>query len=334
MGPARRKDIQAVNRRKKGAWRGLVAITGVSQSTISRVFNNDSRISAAVRQQVLTAAQNLGYRPRVVARRPVAAILLETGHSLLVEGYDNILLVYLTKYLIERKIAYEILPTNEIETLASRSVDGVLSMVYRPENLKRLSVLRRLPLLHVNKNYGLPSIMSDNVQGTELATDYLWRHGHRRIGLVVFFTDGRGVCGERIKGYHQVLQQRRIPADPQLIQGLSDQTVLQAVLQICRHKATALIIGGEYQGVQGLHELLMLGKRIPDDISVITYEWPGLSRYLWPPCTTVAQDFDRLGDLTVQCMEAMMNGQKVPRTCVRLPHRLIERESVRVLKTH
>ena len=41
---------------------------GVSQSTVSRVFSDDQRVSEATAAKVLKVAQQLGYQPNVLAR--------------------------------------------------------------------------------------------------------------------------------------------------------------------------------------------------------------------------------------------------------------------------
>src|SRR6185503_16838785 len=46
----------------------VARVAGVSQKTVSRVFNDEPYVSGDVRQRVLDAAEQLGYRPNNAAR--------------------------------------------------------------------------------------------------------------------------------------------------------------------------------------------------------------------------------------------------------------------------
>jgi DNA-binding LacI/PurR family transcriptional regulator len=46
----------------------VARLAGVSQKTVSRVFNDEPRVTEDTRNRVLAAAQQLGYRPNGAAR--------------------------------------------------------------------------------------------------------------------------------------------------------------------------------------------------------------------------------------------------------------------------
>ena len=49
--------------------RQVAALAGVSIATVSRVFNNPSRVSPATRERVMAIAQRVGYRPNPLGAR-------------------------------------------------------------------------------------------------------------------------------------------------------------------------------------------------------------------------------------------------------------------------
>src|ERR1043165_28045 len=72
----------------------VAKLAGVSQATVSRVFSNSPRISAATQERVRAAAAHLGYSPNVIAqtlKRPYAHTIAlgffpENGSTLLKLG--------------------------------------------------------------------------------------------------------------------------------------------------------------------------------------------------------------------------------------------------------
>ena len=63
----------------------------VSTGTVSRVFNNSSLIPSETRSRVLSAARELGFRPRVGVRSKQVAIVTEPPHNTVMGGYVNTL---------------------------------------------------------------------------------------------------------------------------------------------------------------------------------------------------------------------------------------------------
>src|SRR3954462_2976129 len=65
--PARGEDMTGTGRRRPGGTDGARP-GGVSQKTVSRVFNDEPNVNEATRDRVLAAAQQIGYRPNGAAR--------------------------------------------------------------------------------------------------------------------------------------------------------------------------------------------------------------------------------------------------------------------------
>ena len=67
-------------------------------------------------------------------------------------------------------------------------------------------------------------------------------------------------------------------------------------------KPTAIIAEGEGRGVLVDYALKSLNVKVPEDISLITFESEDTSKYMYPEHTTVCQDFEELGKGAAQLL--------------------------------
>lgn len=314
-------------RRNGCIWKQVARETGLSQATISRVFNRQPYVRSEIRQKVLAASRRLGYVPRVARRRTTVAIIVGGLEQIVLMGYETMMINMLTKHLSQNQLAYEIVSLRDLNTVAEHFVQGGISVAYAPEILARF---KTFPLIAISAFGEVPSISSDHREGVRMAVEHLLIRGHRRIGIVLNSRTTR-VAQFRIAGYQQAFADRKLACRPEWIQTIENQSLPETMERLCRQQITALLVCGEDLGIQAYHALGLLGRRIPEDISMISYELPSVSPFLWPAQTTVAQDFDRIAELCVQHLGEMMAGKKFQKLDVRVPCRLIERGSVRSL---
>ena len=85
---------------------------------------------------------------------------------------------------------------------------------------------------------------------------------------------------------------------------------------------------GQSGGLLTAYALSLFGKRIPQDISLISTEISFFSPYSTPPQTTLNPDYPQLAGKAVEVFQALLSGEQCPVKTV-LPYRLIRRESVR-----
>ena len=75
-----------------------------------------------------------------------------------------------------------------------------------------------------------------------------------------------------------------------------------------RPRRTALYCGTLSQAIGALHTAHALGLRVPDDLSVISYDDLPLADFLDPPLTTVAMPLLELGALAVEAVLSQLGG--------------------------
>ncbi|EPN71635.1 LacI transcriptional regulator, partial [Pseudomonas syringae pv. actinidiae ICMP 19101] len=171
---------------------------GLSKAAVSRYLNRSISLPPETAQRIDTAIKALDYRGNSLARRlskggseTIGLVLPDIANPFFAEladaaeeeasanGYNLVLCV--TRNLLERESTF-------VRWLDSRNVDGLLLVSNRPDDgtlAGQLASYRNIILLDEDvPGTSQPKVFADNHQGGRLATDYLIRHGHRRIAHV------------------------------------------------------------------------------------------------------------------------------------------------------
>src|SRR5690606_15371653 len=83
---------------------------------------------------------------------------------------------------------------------------------------------------------------------------------------------------------------------------------------------TAVIVANDTMAIGALHAIRERGLRVPDDVSLVSYDNAPFARFLDPPLTTVAFDFDLQNRLAFQFLfELIQNPHTEPHQHVLLP---------------
>lgn len=92
-----------------------------------------------------------------------------------------------------------------------------------------------------------------------------------------------------------------------------------------RHEARAG--AGDEMAIGVVETAKRLGRRVPDDLSVVGFDDIQFARYTDPPLTTVAQPMREIGEGTVRLLLDILSGNEVAPVSVTLPHMLMVRDS-------
>lgn len=321
--------------------RDIAAEAGVSVGTASAVFNRRQNISDRSRELVLEAARKLDYqpRPRPNLRRPNVALLLpgKRGDAAGIATYEAHLIMAITRELGRPGFLFEIIPAAEAEVLSKDLFQGAIALFGGDDPHKTIeSLKRRIPVISINSpEVRGHTVSSDGETAVFKAVELLARYGHRRIGLFSRPFAKLGAARQRLRGYLKGVEEFGLERDEALVTEcmLSTYPWVDVVAPLLRANPTAIIILGEDTAPPVLHALFVLGKRVPHDISVISYENPALSPVLTPPHTTIAQDMQRIAEEAVRGMDELIRGKTAGPISVTIPCHIIERQSVKDLGT-
>jgi LacI family transcriptional regulator len=209
--------------------REISKLSGVSIATVSRVVNNQGKVSEKTRQRVLGIIEQYHYVPDMVAKgmrtksMPTIAIIVP---DILIEFY-GLLVHTIQKTMLEHSIMSIVCCTDEnpettqlyIDILRAQRVSGI---IYVPDSHAGTLQIGDLPVVYVDRRphgiipFNCAVVECDNRHGGYLATKELLEKGCKRI---VVFVDPFQLSNhqQRYLGYCDALLEYGLKPDPTLV---------------------------------------------------------------------------------------------------------------------
>ena len=312
---------------KKTRLTDLAAELGCSVAAVSYALNDRPGVSEKLRERVRELVRERNYEP---LRPRIAVLMTDAGLSL--GFYMFSLLNSLRGEAKRRGHQLLIVSRNDLSLLEDRMVSGALSLDFMHEIGRLFPKLKNMPLVCLNDLpntlENVSTVHSDDEEGIRRALDYLVDRGHRRIGL---FCAASLSGDDRLKPF---LAYRRFGTEVELhvepLEFHHKSTVACRMEAMLEHKVTAILVSGERYGMEAYGALARLGKRIPEDVSVIGWENPGFSEHQIPPMTSLEQDFRGIASAAFDRLEKKIRGEQTGN--VFIPYKFHIRGSVRNLK--
>ncbi len=301
---------------------------GVSTSTVSRVLNDTKPVSADKRALVLTAVQQLQYRPNAVAqglargRSMTVGVLIQDISSPffanMVSGIEQGLDPAGYRPMLTTTHWREDTKTDEVgslQLLLERRVDGVLVLGGHIPDADLRAVAAQMPLVMVARwvqDLEPQCVYLDNRGGAYRATRYLIGLGHTRIAHIKG-TTGHPDATDRLAGYCLALTEAGIPVDERLIvEGrFTEESGLTGVEELLMRgeRFTAVFAANDQSAYGVMLGLFNHGYRIPNDVSLVGFDDQFLSAYTLPPLTTVRQPSLEMGKVAAEGLLRLIGNQ-------------------------
>jgi DNA-binding LacI/PurR family transcriptional regulator len=327
----------------------VAAFAGVSRSTASRALNDDAYVSARAKEKVLAAAKDLGYFPNQAARSlvtrrtgAIALVLSEPEARLLDDPYRTAVMRagYRELAAVGSQMVLMFVDGREDLTRTMRfleggHVDGALVFApHRADPLPKALRLLRLPVVFggqaANIRRGVHVVDFDNQGGAQLAVERLVKIGRTRIATIAGPQDQTAPV-QRLAGWRAtVLAAGFDPAD---LSQEADFTLAggsEAMTQLLarRPDLDAVFVASDMMAAGALRTLTTAGRRIPDDVALISFDdHATLAPAMNPPLTSVHQDPPAQVRQMVETLMGLLAGQDIPPRSHVLPVSLTIRES-------
>jgi LacI family transcriptional regulator len=325
---------------------------GVSISTVSRALNNYSDISDKTKQRVIKIAEELGYKPNLIAKSLSSNKYFRFG--MLIEDYDNsetanqfVFEVLMSFKKTIAKFGYEMIllsttsdmqkTQNLTQLFQDKQIDGafIMGLKMTDEYYKQLSIIQYPCVLF---DFDIPnnstsSVGVNNLRGAFLAVEHLIKMGHKKIGFING-SEEAFVSYERRDGYYLALSRYGILADNTLIIN-SDYTneggqIAARELMTRDRGITAIFCASDMMAIGAINMLSTMNINVPDDVSIVGFDDIYLAQIVKPKLTTIRQDREKIGEVAANILINLSADQHIGR--VMLEPELVIRESAMVLK--
>ncbi|HLH72005.1 MAG TPA: LacI family DNA-binding transcriptional regulator [Chloroflexota bacterium] len=299
--------------------RDVARLAGVSRGTVSRVLNDHPDVSPTSRERVKSVIAQVGYRPnpvgRALSKRSIEAIgilIPDMAHALfmlMAEGIESVASRHGYAVMIGnsyRQAAKELMFGDLMSQFA---VSGVLMIGAGKQSDREFSQrVCSIPTVVVGRKAAggiFPSVTIDHCVGAKLAVEHLLKLGHRRIASVL--GDPQSEAGsERQRGYQEALRNWGMTPDPALTAGgdfePADGMAATRHFLDLSEPPTAIFYPTDELAVGGIRIIKDRGLRVPEDVSVVSFNDTLFAEMADPPLTSVHTPAREMGVMAMQLL--------------------------------
>jgi LacI family transcriptional regulator len=314
----------------------IARVCGVSKATVSRVFTGKASVRSSVKEKILKKARELNYAPQQVAAREVIAIVVNSlDSSKYGNGFFNVLLVNLVSQITRLGFLVNITEIRDIDKLLSSYTKAAVILLNDAEISKYTEKISKIdiPLVAVgNVLENCHSICFDYYAEIVTATSHLIENGHSRICLIL---DNSHINAgkERKRGYIETMEKHGFPPMRVYSYTPASQSLIELVGLMLQDKPTAVIICGESIVNEIVYALNLMRISVPNDLSLISFEKAGSSKWFFPPHTTIDQDCTKMVIQTLELIQEVINTHSNKLIHRVFPHKLNIRNSIKNIST-
>jgi len=340
---------------KKITIKDIARIAKVNSATVSRVINNDPRISEETKVKVNKIVKKYKFTPNSVARilaggktntiavitpsifahfavmamRGIETELIKTNYDFLIYTTSKFTL---EKFPIKEKSKFEHASEIFKKIILERKADGVISVSINIYNQKVVDFYKKnkFPIVFIEgkESWG-HRVTVDNIEGTYQATKYLLEKGRNRIGIITGRIELIESQKERLEGYKKALQEYGKEFDKKLFYQITshEKEEFYRILNYMQNQKVNGIIfaAGDWFATGVMKIAKEKGIRIPDDIAMIGYDDLDFAENFG--LTTVKQPIIEMGQEAFKLIINSIKNKNMGQKHIQLKPELIIRNS-------
>ncbi|MDT8859915.1 LacI family DNA-binding transcriptional regulator [Alkalihalobacillus sp. MEB130] len=329
--------------KKKITSMDVAKLAGVSQSTVSRVFGSGANVSEKKRNQILEAAELLGYQPNAIARGLITNKTNMIGivmRNIQNPFYPEVLEKFYTRlaekgyHLIFMNSEHNFVQEDEISHLIEYHVDGVIIT----DALLSSSAVQRflkndIAIILFNRyieNPDYSAVFCDNFYAGQEIGNYLVKTGHKHFAFISGPLETSTTI-DRKKGFEQALAKHGYFDIAVEIGNYSYESGFEAAKKLLQSNkiVDSIFCGNDITALGAIDAAKSLGYNIPEDLSVIGFD--DINMASWPSysLTTWKQPIEDMVNQTIDLLLHEMDEEEKSVSSHALPGELIIRGSVR-----
>jgi LacI family transcriptional regulator len=318
----------------------------VSIATVSKVLRHQGSISQATRNRVLQRAKELNYQMNWVARSLVTRRTFTVG--LLLPDFRHSFFGEIAKAIADsvRPLGYHViisyfeedpeLEVNEVESLVSRQVDGlIVASTQSPASplFQRIRE-RKVPCVLIDrpvKGSQVSFVGTDNQAIGRIATEHLIEQGCRRIAHLR--GPAIGIAAARMAGYRKALAAHKLTLPIEyIVEARYDDQMGYRAMQRLLANASPLPDGvfcyNDPVAIGAMKAIIEAGLKVGRDIALIGAGNVHYSDVLAVPLTTVDQGTVEIGKRASEILIEQISAKKAPKPkTILIAPRIVVRQS-------
>lgn len=307
----------------------VAKLAGVSTATVSRVINDDPRISEKTRKKVITCIDELDYKINNIARSLKTSRTYTIGF--ICPEISNNFFMSVAKGVEDefKKLGYSVIICNanenieeekeRIKLLSEKCVDGIILIPSTNEGM-HFNQLKdiNIPVVLVDRivdNFAADAVLVDNVNGCYSAIEYLINNGKRRIGYIggdIRLTTAR----EREEGYRRALKDFCVPVEEEIIKYgdfhiQSGYNLMRELMEL-ENPPCDVFIANYFMHLGATKYLVEHKDKMKHPIAISSFDDMELSQILGFSSVIVGQPMMEIGSKAASLMLDRINGENIP----------------------
>ena len=320
---------------------------GVSVTTVSRVLNKRPDVNQATREKVERVMEECHFVGNANARglkqtdSENVAIILRGRENPFLNSLAEAVLLYTHDHEASFLVEYVDETADEFQTAVrlhhEKRVTGCIFLGGRIDERAHVLEGIDMPMVFATisaEKANLPragSVFIDNRMMGRLAMQTLIDAGHTKIAIFGGARQSDDGFGQRYQGAMEALEKAGIPFDGERY--VDTRFSLRGAYDTARGffamkpDTTAVFAKSDTVAMGVIRALSDIGRRVPQDVSVVGYDGIEMGKYFLPRLTTVEQPINDIARESVAMLMGMLEKGEEPRHVV-VPASLITRESV------
>jgi len=291
--------------------------------TVSQGLRNDPRIAEATKRRVVQTAHEMGY------------VLSDFGRALK-SGKSNIIgyfLIDITKSFyadIMKGIAREATSNNygvlfsaplqeyaneiaQIKYFEQKRVEGIIISGCEPETWEYLERLNKngIPVIvcgDYTKKSNIEEVVTDDFTGGQIAAEHFINLGHQKMA----YYNPEKKFNYRLNGFTDTVINTKLPS-PVVCD--SKDGLKKSLSQA--NRPTAIFAYKDLDALEVMEIANSIGLKVPEELSVIGYDDDAYSAFKSINLTTLRQQKNEIGKLSVVNLLKKINGEKIKTTLLK-----------------
>lgn len=300
----------------------VAKLAGVGLGTASRAMSGKGYVSPETRRKIEWAAKELRYTPNILAQNllknksGIIGILIpcleHSFYSRLVQCLEADLYKKGYKSMIWCTISQNHGEQDYLDMLEKNLVDGIITATHSLNDESYLESGRVIAAFDREFQGEIPFVRSDHEEAGRLAAEHFRKNGCKKV-LSIYGADtrdGRISTGQAHENLRRRLEREKIQvAEVCTDRERFDPPYYRRLAKECleKYRDADGIFASDLLALEFLFQALRKGKKIPEELKIISYDGTEITRSVYPRMSAVVQDIDgiskALTDILIERIE-------------------------------